>query len=144
MRIWTLHPRYLDAKGLVALWRETLLAQKVLRGLTKGYTRHPQLQRFRQQSDPAGAVARYLRAVHEESRRRGYRFDEGKIAPSDWSGTLVETRGQLLFEWHHFLRKAETRAPEHYDRIKGIALPSPHPLFEIVEGEVREWERGAP
>lgn len=37
MRIWSLHPSYLDAKGLVALWRETLLAQKVLLGATVGY-----------------------------------------------------------------------------------------------------------
>ncbi|HKX52383.1 MAG TPA: pyrimidine dimer DNA glycosylase/endonuclease V [Nitrosospira sp.] len=38
MRLWTLHPRYLDTKGLVAAWREALLAQKVLSGLTSGYT----------------------------------------------------------------------------------------------------------
>ena len=36
MRLWSLHPRYLDAKGLVALWREGLLAQAVLKGQTKG------------------------------------------------------------------------------------------------------------
>jgi hypothetical protein len=29
-RIWSLHPKYLDARGLVALWREGLLAQAVL------------------------------------------------------------------------------------------------------------------
>ena len=52
MRLWTLHPRYLDARGLVALWREALLAQKVLRGKTRGYRAHPQLQRFREQADP--------------------------------------------------------------------------------------------
>lgn len=142
MRIWTIHPKYLDAKGLIALWRETLLAQKVLQGLTRGYINHPQLIRFREQSDPVGAVAHYLRAVHEESLRRGYRFDQNKIATSSWSGTISETRGQLLFEWRHFLRKAEARCPEHYERIKEITLPSPHPLFEIVEGEVRDWERG--
>jgi hypothetical protein len=31
MRIWSLHPKYLDSKGLVALWRESLLAKNVLR-----------------------------------------------------------------------------------------------------------------
>lgn len=46
MRIWSVHPSLLDAKGLVACWRETLLAQKVLQGLTKGYKNHPQLDRF--------------------------------------------------------------------------------------------------
>jgi len=37
MRLWTIHPKYLDAKGLVALWRETLLAKHVLEGKTPGY-----------------------------------------------------------------------------------------------------------
>lgn len=32
MRLWSLHPSYLDAVGLVALWREGLLARKVLQG----------------------------------------------------------------------------------------------------------------
>jgi len=31
MRLWTIHPKYLDRQGLLALWREALLAQKVLR-----------------------------------------------------------------------------------------------------------------
>ncbi len=34
MRLWTLHPKYLDPRGLVALWREALFAQAVLRGWT--------------------------------------------------------------------------------------------------------------
>jgi hypothetical protein len=43
MRLWSLHPQYLDPQGLVALWREALLAQAVLRGKTRGYKHHPQL-----------------------------------------------------------------------------------------------------
>ena len=66
MRLWTLHPKYLDAKGLVALWREALLAQKVLRGATKGYRHHPQLLRFSNSKNPPAALAAYLKAVHEE------------------------------------------------------------------------------
>ncbi|WP_368086417.1 pyrimidine dimer DNA glycosylase/endonuclease V [Nitrosomonas sp. Nm34] len=26
MRLWSIHPKYLDAKGLLALWREGLQA----------------------------------------------------------------------------------------------------------------------
>ena len=63
MRIWSLHPQYLDARGLVALWREALLAQSVLRGATRGYRQHPQLVRFRRRPSPTGAIAEYLRAV---------------------------------------------------------------------------------
>ena len=41
MRLWSLHPAHLDRQGLIACWREALLAQKVLAGLTTGYRSHP-------------------------------------------------------------------------------------------------------
>ena len=72
MRLWTVHPSYLDARGLVALWREALLAQKVLLGKTKGYKAHPQLARFREAGDPVAVIASYLAAVHQEAAARGY------------------------------------------------------------------------
>src|ERR1051325_5757188 len=99
LRLWTLHPKHLDAKGLVALWREALLAQKVLRGATKGYRHHPQLRRFAAAPDPLAALAAYLTAVHAEAMRRGYDFDASKIAPRLSRRRLSETRGQLLYEW---------------------------------------------
>ncbi|MBF0111047.1 MAG: DNA lyase [Magnetococcales bacterium] len=141
MRLWTLHPRYLDAQGLVALWREALLAQKVLQGMTRGYTRHPQLLRFREQADPVGSVAAYLREVHRESLRRRYRFDSSRIATSPWEGAIQETTGQLLFEWDHLLRKMSLRSPAHHDSLLSVSTPHPHPLFILVEGGVQTWER---
>lgn len=111
MRLWSLHPKYLDSKGLVALWREALLAQAVLRGETKGYRNHPQLQRFRMQLSPRACIAEYLRAVHAESLERGYRFDERRIAHPGTSARLSVTGGQLDFEWRHLLAKLEARAP---------------------------------
>ena len=47
MRLWSLDPAHLDRQGLVACWREALLAQAVLAGRTRGYRHHPQLERFR-------------------------------------------------------------------------------------------------
>jgi hypothetical protein len=75
MRLWTIHPCYLDAQGLVALWREALLAQKVLQGKTKGYRHHPQLIRFQSRLRPEAAIAVYLAAVLVEAQHRGYNFD---------------------------------------------------------------------
>ena len=98
MRLWTIHPRHLDAKGLVALWREALLAQKVLQGRTRGYKHHPQLKRFLATPRPVAAVATYLVAVHQEALRRGYEFDESKIASLKFRGRIAETRGQLRYE----------------------------------------------
>ncbi|HTQ29774.1 MAG TPA: pyrimidine dimer DNA glycosylase/endonuclease V, partial [Opitutaceae bacterium] len=112
MRLWTLHPRYLDAKGLVAAWREALLAQKVLAGGTRGYTHHPQLARFRAQPRPVPALAAFLRGIADEAARRGYRFDTRKISRPRFSGRITETRGQLLYEWRHLKAKLRRRAPE--------------------------------
>lgn len=142
MRIWTLNPRHLDRQGLVALWREGLLAQKVLQGLTRGYTHHPQLIRFREQGTPSGAMADYLRVVHQEARRRGYRFDGDRIAGERWGGRIPETRGQLLFEWHHLLAKVRGRSPEHFTTLQTLPGPEPHPLFTLVDGGIRGWEKG--
>ncbi|MGP1680491.1 MAG: pyrimidine dimer DNA glycosylase/endonuclease V [Giesbergeria sp.] len=49
MRLWSLHPQYLDSKALVALRREGLLAQAVLAGLTRGDP--SSRQRFMQTAD---------------------------------------------------------------------------------------------
>lgn len=144
MRIWTLHPQYLDRQGLLAVWRETLLAQAVLRGRTRGYTRHPQLIRFQALHSPVAGVATYLRAVHQESLRRGYRFDAARIAPNRMRTLIPETRGQLLYEWSHLLAKLAKRSPDCFERVRHITRPKPHPLFRIVPGGVREWEKGAP
>src|ERR1043166_2733604 len=98
MRIWTVHPRYLDSKGLVAAWREALLAQAILAGTTRGYRHHPQLARFRAQADPIAVVASFLAGLAEEAQRRGYRFDATKISRRRFVGQLPETDGQLPHE----------------------------------------------
>ena len=141
MRLWTVHPSYLDAKGLVAAWREALLAQKVLSGGTRGYTQHPQLARFRAQPDAVPAVAAFLAGLADEAERRGYHFDASKISRPRFAGQMEETRGQLLFEWEHLRAKLRARSPEVYRRIRGLKVPDPHPLFRIIPGRVREWER---
>jgi hypothetical protein len=142
MRIWTIHPAHLDPAGLVALWRETLLAQAVLLGRTRGYTHHPQLVRFRAAADPVAAVATYLRFVQEEATRRGYSFDASRIHPApEFTGRLPETRGQLLYEWGHLGRKLAVRSPEWYAAHHVSCQPSAHPLFRITAGNVRAWER---
>jgi hypothetical protein len=144
MRIWTVHAKYLDRKGLLAVWREALLAQKVLSGETRGYRFHPQLARFKSQPDPAESIGSYLHCIYEESLNRGYSFDFKKInKPPIRTRRLHQitcTRGQLLYEWSHLKRKLELRDPASYTQIKRIAEPEPHPLFAIVAGTVESWE----
>ena len=141
MRLWTLHPKYLDAKGLVALWREALLAQKVLRGETRGYKHHPQLFRFARTGNPPAALAAYLMAVHDEAKKRGYKFNRSKIGRQRFPGKLRETRGQLLYEWRHLKRKLKKRDPRRLRDLISTRIPMPHPLFRIGPGDVRPWEK---
>jgi hypothetical protein len=141
MRLWTLHPRYLDAKGLVAAWREALLAQKVLQGATRGYRHHPQLARFRAHPRPVPAMAAFLSGIAEEAQRRGYNFNASKISRPRLRGQLIETRGQLLYEWQHLRAKLRVRAPAWYREYRKVAEPDAHPLFQIVPGKINDWEK---
>jgi hypothetical protein len=144
MRLWTLHPKYLDTRGLVALWREALLAQAVLNGKTRGYTHHPQLIRFRNMPSPAAAIASYLRSVHSEAIRRGYHFDASKITVGEDTRRIAATRGQLEYEWQHLKEKLRIRAPSQLAAMQYITLPDPHPLFRIVAGGIATWENIQP
>jgi hypothetical protein len=141
VRLWTLHPKYLDPTGLVAVWREALLAQAVLAGRTKGYRHHPQLTRFKEQPAPAASVAAYLRGIYNESLSRGYNFDEGKIRPPEAHSTIDVAMGQVQFEWDHLLAKLARRSPDVLESHRKVAVPDPHPLFRIVPGPIAEWEK---
>ena len=141
MRLWTPHPRHLDAQGLTALWRESLLARAVIAGQTRGYTRHPQLLRFQARPDPRAAIECYLHAVHAESVARGFRFDAGKLGPASDIPRITSTDGQLAREWQHLLSKLQSRSPAMFVRLRDVAVPEAHPLFEIVPGPVAAWER---
>ncbi len=140
MRLWSLHPQYLDSKGLVALWREGLLARAVLAGQTQGYRHHPQLERFRAAADPLAAIEAYLWEVVAEAERRGYRFDRSKLAPQRNVPPLPVTEGQLAYEWEHLLAKLAVRDPVRWQALQG-QRPRPHPLFVVVPGDVAPWER---
>lgn len=142
MRLWSLHPRYLDRQGLLALWREGLLARAVLTGATVGYRFHPQLVRFRSQPDPVAALDAYLRMVLEEARQRGYAFGAHKLGPLRRVPGITITTGQLLFERGHLLQKLKQRDPAAWAVLERESAPEPHPLFRIEAGEQAAWERG--
>ncbi|MFY9327394.1 MAG: pyrimidine dimer DNA glycosylase/endonuclease V [Georgfuchsia sp.] len=144
MRLWTLHPCYLDSRGLVALWREALLAQAVLGGKTRGYTHHPQLIRFRDSPSPLVFIASYLHAIQAEATRRGYSFDICKIVFPPNKAHILVSRGQLEYEWEHLVAKLRIRDPVWLDKFISLPLPNPHPLFQLVPGPVAEWETVRP
>lgn len=141
MRIWSLHPKYLDKKGLLALWREALLAKKVLEGKTKGYKNHPQLERFKKAVNPSNCINQYLINVYEESVKRGYKFDKDKIELDFKPTSLAVTGGQLNYERIHLLGKLKNRDLKKYNELITETRIDPHPLFKIVKGNIENWEK---
>lgn len=140
MRIWSLHPSLLDTKGLVALWRETLLAKHVLEGKTKGYTNHPQLNRFKATENPIFAINYYLSEVQKEAEKRGYNFNKNKI---DWNFKLIQIKvndKQVEYEFRHLLKKLEIRDIQKFENLKNIKKIKLHPMFKEIKGEIEDWE----
>jgi Pyrimidine dimer DNA glycosylase len=144
MRLWTIHPKYLDPQGLVALWREALLARAVLRGQTRGYRNHPQLDRFRAHDAPRSAINAYLAAIHSEAMARGYAFDKRKIGPLRSVHSISTTTGQISYEWEHLLKKLSVRSRLLRRRWRTVSIPLCHPLFTPVPGSIESWERRIP
>ena len=148
MRLWSLHPSLLDRQALVAGWREALLAQRVLQGLTRGYTRHPQLERLRSSPDPLAAVTAYLCGLADEADARGYRFDRTRISRTTTTTapalSLPVTEGQLDYEFRLLRAKVRERSPEWMPALEDCTRPDPHPLFHRVPGGVESWERVRP
>ena len=140
MRIWSIHPKYLDVKGLVALWRETLLAKHVLEGKTKGYRNHPQLDRFKQTKSPLNAINQYLSEVYKEATNRGYNFDVTKFNPVEKPLKMTVTVGQLNYEYYHLLNKLKTRDAKLFKEVKKIKILDAHPIFKVVNGAIEDWE----
>ncbi len=141
MRLWSLHPKYLDTKGLLAVWREGLLAKHVLEGKTKGYTSHPQLLRFKATEYPEQTISQYLSKIYKEAQRRGYQFDRTKICWDFSPIKLSVTSGQMMYEKKHLEQKLTVRDPDLLETLKTDAHIEPHPMFIVVDGDIEAWER---
>ncbi len=108
MRIWSIHPKYLDSKRLVAQWREALLCRAVLEGKTIGYKNHPQFLRVKYHSQPHYFINSFLYEIWKEGKNRGYEFDRSKLMENlvgKYGGPLElmeVTDGQLEYEFRHY------------------------------------------
>ncbi|MFW6014897.1 MAG: pyrimidine dimer DNA glycosylase/endonuclease V [bacterium] len=147
MRLWSIHPKYLDTKGLVALWRESLLAQKVLEGNTKGYKKHPQLIRFKNNKKPLTIVRKYLFTIYQEAEKRNYNFNYKKIKKADYIikikiKKIPVSSGQVIYEFKHLKNKLKKRSPTVYNKINKINdIPEVNDIFKVIPGDIAEWEK---
>ena len=184
MRLWSIHPKYLDQKGLCGLWREALQAQRVLlQGAIKGhktilnknkelevvpiktpYYNHPQLERFKIENSKEYLIW-YLRDIYLEAKERNYNFNinliNGNLRDITGLNKLTVTKGQLGYEFDHLQTKLfkrdrdKFRANEINTLIKDKKLwkrklnkgelkfhkIEPYPLFQIIEGDIEQWEK---
>lgn len=145
MRLWSLHPGYLDSAGLNACWREGLLARNVLLGTTKGYIHHPQLNRFRASFDPLLYIDAFLTEIYKEALKRNFAYTKEKIRMIEDIPQIPVTKGQLEYEFEHLKQKLQKRNPEFLDRTNRLRISAwgelqPHPLFEVIEGGIEQWE----
>lgn len=147
MRLWSIDPRILDQKGLGAAWREGLLAQSVIRklqaGEKPGYRNHPQLRRFLAADDPLAAIGTWLAGIQAEAARRGYTYNVDLIIrPADCR--LTVTVEQVEYEFQHLLGKLKERDSSRAWFYYGFYIDGdidPHPMFEVKEGEIEDWEK---
>ena len=143
MRLWTINFKYLDVKGLVALWREALLAKNVLEGLTKGYKNHPQLIRFYTHQNSIDAINAYLLEVYKEACARGYKFDVAKVGKFDAENLskIAVTRGQIEYEFSFLQEKLKLRDLKKYKEnlnVKNIEIST---IFTKIDGDIELWEK---
>jgi hypothetical protein len=141
MRLWSVHPKYLDVKGICGLWREGIMARNVLLGLKKGYSNHPQLERFKKQEDPIPFIDKYLLAVYEESIKRNYNFNREKFGLNFTDSKIDVTDGQIVYEFKHLKRKLKIRDTDKYNELKKVEFPDINPVFKVIKGDIEPWER---
>jgi hypothetical protein len=141
MRIWSIHPSYLDWKGLGAQWREALLAQQILLGSTRGWKNHPQLNRFKEHSEPIKAIGFYLLHIYKESKKRNYNYDFSKIIkPVSSIRKIPINSGQIEYEFKILMNRLNKRSYNKFLDNRNINPVLPHPLFYIRNGPPEDWE----
>ncbi len=148
MRIWSINPKYLDQKGLIACWRESLLAKNVLEGKTIGYKNHPQLIRFKKTKNSLLYINSYLYEIYNEAKNRNYNFSKDKIdflLIKKFTKNLDKNKiplhdKQLKYEWEHIQKKLKIRDIKKYKENKKVETVEANPIFKIIQGEIESWE----
>ena len=142
MRLWSLHPKYLDQKGLSGAWREGLLAQACIHGRSKAYINHPQLIRFQRSHSPVKLIRRYLICLWKEGHKRGYAFNIGLILPAARTiGKIPVNDGQVQYESGHLAAKLKTRDEVKFRALSQAETLELNDVFIVTKGGIESWEK---
>jgi hypothetical protein len=157
VRLWSIHPEYLDRMGLLGLWREALLAQQVLHGETENYKNHSHMQRFYAlpKEDAMQYMSDYLFFVWQEGKLRGYKLNVNHIKDPRNGGSLsgsprklfTVSSGQLALEYQILCMRTRNRDHKHFLGLEDkypshrMWVPKPNPVFTLIHGRKEEWEK---
>ena len=139
-RIWSLHPKYLDGIEIFFLWRNCIMAKKILDGTEKVNRKFPHLARFESSSNPIGAINIYLSEVYKIASTHGKNFKLDKFDDSFKDISLNVTKGQMEYEVELFKKKLRNRSSDTNALIFKIKIIEPNPLFKVVEGNKEAWD----
>lgn len=144
MRIWSLHPKYLDKKELIDSWNDGLRTIGILTRNHQGSIFRPELSRFRSQSEPIIAVEKYLLSIANEAKRRGYMVDIRKLPsiPVVVSHKIPVSSGQIEYEWRQLMHVLAGRSPGFLRRIEYSPSHDINPIFYKRPGhDIETWEK---
>lgn len=160
MRVWSIHPAYLDTKGLVASWKEGIQGLNALRNPRKPngkwamFAHHPQLIRFKRFENPELCLSEYLHFIADEADRRNYNFNRNLILPrlDENPYQIWITCGQLIYEWDFLSHKVTCRTGfweygkptiNGKSTVETIASWScvVHPMVVLIPGDIECWEK---
>lgn len=111
----------------------------MLKNKTRGCKKHPQLERFKAQKNPAAAINAFLFFVEQEACARKHCFDKSKLERPWQSQKIPVTKGQLGFEFSRLKKKLGKRSPGKYNEIRTQKNPEPNPLFKAIKGGTGSW-----
>lgn len=132
MCLWSIHPKYLDKLGLIALWREGLLAQKALSVPSTQYIRHSELERFKNNENPLKAIGSYLCYVAAEGAKRGYNFTHERIVYPNFDDYLIIINDDTLnLEVKNLKNKLKLRDKTKFKELTEMSKIESNPAFYL-------------
>ena len=144
MRIWSLHPQYLDQKGLGGQWEEGIIAQNTLFFQEGKYLNYPVLHRVKAHQEPVAWIGMYLNEILKEANvNRGYNYNDQLIKQLKPTLPMPVTRGQLYYEWTLLQGRLQKRDPVKMSLNDGVDINNikANPMFYVIDGDIEDWER---